>query len=395
MAGRKHKSLEVVSDYLASLDWVFWKNDVWIREGKELVDIDATWGRVYLNTGVWLSKKTLESFIRERIAPRVAKPLDGIVLRERPLYATIQGRTGLWFLVEGEGGRNKLCFVPADAQPGTIEVFEDEEDWPKGVYYHGKRSAAVSFPDPSGTIYDLAKFWADVAFVSALGWETTLAMFLPAFWWQGVAAFILTGKDGGEQEDMVSYSYISVTGRRMPLSVGDKPYDLLVLYWLDDLVFISTPNKRLVPKLTYIVEAAVLGQTIQDRLTAKSKPRDFTLYAPVFICAGGAMVPKEMARLCLEVPTLPVTARFPFDRMIEPGRKAMNGAFQLFQLASRVPEPTQVFERYPSFPYRQWLSWAYRYAELLGVTDRLLSVVEKFGEVPKRIKLYKSRRKSR
>jgi hypothetical protein len=77
--------------------------------------------------------------------------------------------------------------------------------------------------------------------------------------------------------------------------------------------------------------------------------------------------------------------------MEELGRKAMNGAFQLFQLASRLPEPTHVLERYPAFPYRQWLSWAYRYAELLGVTDKLLSVVEKFGEVPKGIRLYKPR----
>jgi hypothetical protein len=147
-----------------------------------------------------------------------------------------------------------------------------------------------------------------------------------------------------------------------------------------------------VPKLTHIVEAAVSGKTIQDRLSPKSKLRSFTLYGPVFICSARAAVPEEMARLCLEVPTLPVRARFPFDRMIEPGRKAMNGAFQLFQLASRFPEPMQVFDRYPDFPYRQWLSWAYRYAELLGVTDKLLSVVEKFGQVPKGIRLCKPRR---
>jgi hypothetical protein len=166
-----------------------------------------------------------------------------------------------------------------------------------------------------------------------------------------------------------------------------------VVYWWDDLVFISsTYNRRLVPKLTHIVKAAVSGQTVQDRLTPKSRLNNFTLYAPVFICAAKAAVPEEMARMCLEVPTRPVTARFPFDGMIEPGRKAMNGAFQLFQLASRLPEPTHVLERYPTFPYRQWLSWAYRYADLLGVTDKLLSVVEKFGKVPKGIRLYKPRR---
>jgi hypothetical protein len=393
MAGRGRKSPEVVSDYLASLDWVYWKDDVRFRDGVELADIDDVRGQVYLNTGLRLGKKALESFIREQIAPRLAKPLDGIVLRKRPLYATVGDRTGLWYLVRGEDGKQKLCFVPAGAKPGTIEVFENEEDWPDGVYYHWELSEALPPPDPSGTIADLAKFWSEVAFISALGWETTLAMFLPAFWWQGVAAFILTGKYGCEQEDMISYSYISIAGGRAPFYVGKKPYDLLVVYWWDDLVFISsTYNRRLVPKLTHIVKAAVSGQTVQDRLTPKSRLNNFTLYAPVFICAAKAAVPEEMARMCLEVPTRPVTARFPFGRMIEPGRKAMNGAFQLFQLASRLPEPTHVLERYPTFPYRQWLSWAYRYADLLGVTDKLLSVVEKFGKVPKGIRLYKPRR---
>jgi hypothetical protein len=397
MAVSRRPSPEVVSDYLASLDWVYWKDDVWFRDGVGLADIEDVWGQIYLDTGLRLGKKTLEGFIRHQIAPRFAKPLDGIVLRKRPLYATIRGRSGLWYLVwDDEDKKQKLCFVPAGAKPGTIEVFENEESWPDGIYYHWRMSEALPPPDPSGTIDDLAKFWAEVAFISALGWETTLAMFLPAFWWQGVAAFILTGKYGSEQDDMISYLYISIAGARSHFYVGNKPYDLLVVYWWDDLVFISSIyNKRLVPKLTPIVKAAVSGQTIQDRLSPRSKPKNFTLYGPVFICSKGAAVPEEMARLCLEVPTHPVTARFPFTGMIEPGRKAMNGAFQLFQLASRLPEPTQVLERYPTFPYRQWLSWAYRYADLLGVTDKLLSVVKKFGEVPKGIRLYKPRRKCR
>jgi hypothetical protein len=393
MGRGRTQSPEVVSDYLASLDWVYWKDDARIREGVRLVDKDVIRGRAYRATGLWLGKKALESFISQQIVPRFAKPLDGIVLRDRPLYATVGGKTGLWYLVWEGNGQQKLCFVPAGAKPGTIEVFENEEDWPDGVYYHWKVSEALPAPDPSGTLTDLAKFWADVAFISALGWETTLAMFLPAFWWQGVAAFILTGKYGGEQEEMISYSYISIAGDKAPYYVGDKPYDLLVVYWWDDLVFVSTLNRRLVPKLTHIVKAAVSGKTIQDRLSPRSKLRSFTLYGPVFICSAGAAVPEEMAKLCLEVPTLPVTARFPFTGMEEPGRKAMNGAFQLFQLASRLPEPIHVLERYPTFPYRQWLSWAYRYAELLGVTDKLLSVVEKFGRVPKGIKLYKPRGK--
>jgi hypothetical protein len=395
MAGKWRQSPEVVADYLASLDWVYWKDDVRIRKGVELVDVDEAWGLVYEDTGLWLGKRTLESFIRQQIVPRFVKPLNGIVLRKRPQYATIHDRTGLWYLAKGEDGRLKLCFVPAGAKPGTIEVFENEEDWPDGVYYHWRMSEALPAPDPSGTIADLAKFWADVGFISALGWETTLAMFLPAFWWQGVAAFILTGKYGSEQEDMISYLYISIAGARAPFYVGNKPYDLLVVYWWDDLVFISTFNRRLVPKLMHIVKAAVAGQTIQDQLSPKSKLHNFTLYAPVFICSDGVAVPEEMARLCLEVPTLPVMARFPFTGMIELGRKAMNGAFQLFQLASQLPEPMYVLERYPAFPYRQWLSWAYRYAELLGVTDKLLSVVEKFGEVPKGVRLYKPKYKCR
>jgi len=392
MGRSRNQSPEVVSDYLASLDWVYWKGDVWLREGVMLFDMDGLRGQVYCDTGVWVGKKALESFISQQIVPRFAKPLEGIVLRKRPLYATIGGRSGLWYLAQHENGRQKLCFVAAGAKPGTIEVFENEENWPDGVYYHLEMSEALPPPDPSGTIDDLAKFWAEVAFVSALEWETTLAMFLPAFWWQGVAAFILTGKYGSEQEEMISYSHISIAGDRAPYYVGNKPYDLLVVYWWDDLFFISTFNRRLVPKLTHIVEAAVSGKTIQDRLSPKSKLRSFTLYGPVFICSARAAVPEEMARLCLEVPTRSVRARFPFDRMIEPGRKAMNGAFQLFQLASRLPEPIHVLERYSDFPYRQWLSWAYRYAELLGVTDKLLSVVEKFGQVPKGIKLYKPRR---
>jgi hypothetical protein len=59
MAVSRRPSPEVVSDYLASLDWVYWKDDVWFRDGVGLADIEDVWGQVCLDTGLWLGEKTL------------------------------------------------------------------------------------------------------------------------------------------------------------------------------------------------------------------------------------------------------------------------------------------------------------------------------------------------
>jgi hypothetical protein len=62
MAVSRRRSPEVIFDYLASLDWVYWKDDVRFRDGVKLADIDDVWGQVCLDTGLWLGEKTLGGF---------------------------------------------------------------------------------------------------------------------------------------------------------------------------------------------------------------------------------------------------------------------------------------------------------------------------------------------
>jgi hypothetical protein len=56
-------------------------------------------------------------------------------------------------------------------------------------------------------------------------------------------------------------------------------------------------------------------------------------------------------------------------------RRALAGAIKLYQQAAKLPPPPK--NLLPEVRFRDWLSWAYRYAQVLGVADQFVAYVRK------------------
>jgi predicted RNA-binding protein len=56
-------------------------------------------------------------------------------------------------------------------------------------------------------------------------------------------------------------------------------------------------------------------------------------------------------------------------------RRALAGAIKLYQQAAKLPPPPK--NLLPEIRFRRWLSWAYRYAQILGVADKFVAYVRK------------------
>jgi hypothetical protein len=56
-------------------------------------------------------------------------------------------------------------------------------------------------------------------------------------------------------------------------------------------------------------------------------------------------------------------------------RRALAGAIKLYQQAAKLPPPPK--NLLPELRFRDWVSWAYRYAQVLGVADKFVAYVRK------------------
>jgi hypothetical protein len=56
-------------------------------------------------------------------------------------------------------------------------------------------------------------------------------------------------------------------------------------------------------------------------------------------------------------------------------RRALAGAIKLYQQAAKLPSPPK--NLLPEIRFRRWVSWAYRYAQILGVADKFVAYVRK------------------
>jgi hypothetical protein len=56
-------------------------------------------------------------------------------------------------------------------------------------------------------------------------------------------------------------------------------------------------------------------------------------------------------------------------------RRALAGAIKLYQQAAKLPPPPK--NLLPEIRFRRWVSWAYRYAQILGVADKFVAYVRK------------------
>jgi len=374
MRWTKEKDDEVFQ-CLDGLEWVHWESRKWWADGIWLKNPEDARFWVSNRVGIPIGKQKFESLLNIYFRRRYGELATKInILRPTPTYLVIGEKDGLWYPVSKRNSTScTLYFMPSR---GSFEVIP-QENWPHGVYCVKEWGIGIEERfDPSGTIEDLFEYWSTLAQDVEGGWELSLALMLPALFRQGSISFMIVGGDYYTQTAFMFRIFSLING---PNTFTDtkSAYRLIYFLWKQGFVYIQRLNRRLAsdPKTASCVKFAITGGKVEVRRPRTSMTLDvFTLHAPVFICSAGVKVHEKLATRSLDIHLrdTPLPPYFKDKYRLAP--KALMGAFRLFQKAAQV-QPPKTFDS--SIAYRDWMGWAYRYAYVLGVEDKLLDYLRR------------------
>jgi len=370
---REKKKGATYDEALAALmgyEWVEWLGGTWAVEGRKL--IPATLERVHgllKRHGVEIGKEALNSYLADLLDALPTKMLEGIVVGEAPKYGKAGGIRGLWM----RRGTD-LYVVTADG----IRHFPFGE-WPKGVYTLSYKQRDY-WPDWRGEPEDLFAYWEGVANRLACDKWVALAMFLPALLDQGHFGLILRGPAGtGKSTLQKAMGYLRL-GRPPKTPQGATMRDFLTVLNQKAIVFfdeVGHMSEEMQTALKSMITGS--GLTMRALYTDNEEVENEMLGTAVFCTTKLERLQTDLRTRCF-VWELGNKGGGDFEgdildfcRLL--WRRALAGAIKLYQQAAKLPPPPK--NLLPEVRFRDWLSWAYRYAQVLGVADQFVAHVRK------------------
>jgi hypothetical protein len=370
---REKKKGAAYDEALAALmgyEWVEWLGGTWAVEGRRL--IPATLERVHgllKRHGVEIGKEALNSHLADLLDALPTKMLDGIVVSEAPKYGKAGGIRGLWM----RRGTD-LYVVTADG----IRRFSFGE-WPKGVYTLSYKQRDY-WPDWRGEPEDLFAYWEGVANRLAGDKWVALAMFLPALLDQGHFGLILRGPAGtGKSTLQKAMGYLRL-GRPPKTPQGATMRDFLTVLNQKAIVFFDEVG-HMSEEMQTALKSMITGNglTMRALYTDNEEVENEMLGTAVFCTPKLERLQSDLRTRCF-VWELENKGGGDFEgdildfcRLL--WRRALAGAIKLYQQAAKLPPPPK--NLLPELRFRDWLAWAYRYAQVLGVADKFVAYVRK------------------
>lgn len=370
---REKKKGATYDEALAALmgyEWVEWLGGTWAVEGRKL--IPATLERVHgllKRHGVEIGKEALNSYLADLLDALPTKMLEGIVVGEAPKYGKAGGIRGLWM----RRGTD-LYVVTADG----IRHFPFGE-WPKGVYTLSYKQRDY-WPDWRGEPKHLFAYWEGVANRLEGDKWVALAMFLPALLDQGHFGLILRGPAGtGKSTLQKAMGYLRL-GRPPKTPQGATMRDFLTVLNQKAIVFfdeVGHMSEEMQTALKSMITGS--GLTMRALYTDNEEVENEMLGTAVFCTTKLERLQTDLRTRCF-VWELGNKGGGDFEgdildfcRLL--WRRALAGAIKLYQQAAKLPPPPK--NLLPEVRFRDWLSWAYRYAQVLGVADQFVAYVRK------------------
>jgi hypothetical protein len=369
-AKKKGTTYEEALGALMQHEWVEWLGGTWAVEGRKL--IPATLERVHgllKRHGVEVGKEALNSYLADLLDALPTKMLDGIVVGEAPKYGKAGGIKGLWMRRGAD-----LYVVRADG----IRHFSFGE-WPKGVYTLSYKQRDY-WPDWRGEPKHLFAYWEGVANRLAGDKWVALAMFLPALLDQGHFGLILRGPAGtGKSTLQKAMGYLRL-GRPPKTPQGATMRDFLTVLNQKAIVFfdeVGHMSEEMQTALKSMITGS--GLTMRALYTDNEEVENEMLGTAVFCTTKLERLQSDLRTRCF-VWELENKGGGDFEGDIldfcgRLWRLALAGAIKLYQQAAKLPPPPK--NLLPEVRFRDWLSWAYRYAQVLGVADRFVAYVRK------------------
>jgi ABC-type dipeptide/oligopeptide/nickel transport system ATPase component len=367
---RRRSELKEVEEVLMGYKWVEWQNEIWAVDGHRLVPTrPASIQNLLLRHGIDIGKERLEKVLSGVLDNIPVEQLSGIVLVDGPKYGKVGEIEGIWMRRGGV-----LYVVTPDG--GFQFPFGK---WPKGVYVLHNRDKDM-LPNWNGTVDDLLAYWEGVSSRLVIDPRVALAMLLPSLLDQAHIGLILKGPAGSGKSTLLrAIAYLRL-GRRSKSSQGINMRDYMAVLNKKAMVFYDETSY--IPNdLQTALKSMITGDGIEMRaLYSNKETAENEMFGTVVFCTtklenlqsdlrarcfvwelenkGGGEYEGEILAFCAAL-----------------WRRALAGAIKLYQQAAKLPPPPRHFM--PEIRFRDWLSWSYRYAQVLGVTDKFVAQVRR------------------
>jgi hypothetical protein len=370
--GKKPKApgLEEILEVIWKYKWIEWGGETWLLEPPLL--IRATPENIHtllLQNRVEISKERLKTFFDKLMKFLPVSPMDGVVVTEAPRYGKAGGIRGLWF-------RHKSDLYVVT--PNEIKHFPFGQ-WPEDVYVLDLRQRDYMI-DWNGTPEDLLAYWDGVANRLAGDKLVALAMFLPALLDQGHIGLILRGPAGsGKSTLKKALGYLRL-GRAPKSPQGSTFRDFMAVLHQKGMVFFdevgAMPNEMQIALKSMITGD---GMAMRSLYTDLEEVESDMMGTAVFCATKLEYLQPDLRTRCF-VWELENKGGGEYEDEIEDfckklWRCALAGAIKLYQQAAKLPPPPK--NLLPEIRFRRWVSWAYRYAQILGVADKFVAYVRK------------------
>jgi hypothetical protein len=366
----KAAGLEEILEVVWRYKWFEWNGATWVLE-PPLISI-ATLEKVHeilLQNRVEISKERLNTFFDKLMKFLPVSPMEGVVVTEAPRYGRAGGLRGVWFRQKGD-----LYVVT----PTEIKHFPFGQ-WPEDVYVLDLRQRESPI-DLNGTQTDLLVYWEGVGNRLEVDKRVALAMYLPVLLDQGHIGLILRGPaEAGKSTLSKSLGYLRL-GREPETPHGGTTRDLLAILHNEVVVHFDEVGD-ITPEFQTILKSMITGNKRQMRslYTNLDKVTGSLKGSAIFCTTRLERLESELRTRCF-VWDLEAEGAGDFEGDILDfckllSRRALGGALKLYQQAAKLPRPPK--NLLPELRFRDWLSWAYRYAQVLGVADKFVAYVRK------------------
>jgi hypothetical protein len=370
--GKKPKAagFEEILEVVWKHKWIEWGGETWLLEPPLLTR--ATIDNIHsllLQNRVEISKERLKTFFDKLMKFLPVSPMDGVVVTEAPRFGRAGGIRGLWFR-----HKNDLYVVTKD----EIKHFPFGQ-WPEGVYVLDLRQRDYII-DWNGTPEDLLAYWDGVTNRLAGDQRVALAMYLPALLDQGHIGLILRGPAGsGKSTLKKALGYLRL-GRAPKTPHGTTARDFMAVLHQKAIVFfdeVSAMPDEMQTALKSMITGD--GMAMRSLYTDLEEVESDMMGTAVFCATKLEYLHSDLRTRCF-VWELENKGGGEYEDEIEDfckklWRRALAGAIKLYQQAAKLPPPPKNI--LPEIRFRRWVSWAYRYAQILGVADKFVAYVRK------------------
>ncbi len=362
------KGRELIAKVLERATWVKFRGDLWLTHKGQLYALSEAHEYVLAVSGKDVSQQTAKevAMARRRLYGRTAKPIDRAVVLydEAPIHGRAAGFEGVWLAAEDE------IWVVTKEGIHTWPI----DNPPDGVYYRPDR---VLSPKPvmgREGLKELRIYWARLTMnldEGEKGPELSLAALAPVLLGLCRLGVFFTGEKGSGKSTAGRAALYIVYGRDPISGMGDTNRDRLSaadadrIFYADDLDITDAEMQKL-------MRIGLTGGRVRMRKLYEDKKNEvMAIDGSYFLCGIEAkgLRPDTLERFIslrfrpkVKIPQAKVDAYF-----AENWHKALGGLLTLYQMAASLPEPD--LSAWGWVRMQDWLSWAFRFAEVLRVKD--------------------------